>query len=126
MASTRNHCEPILLHAGGASASLSKRERRGQILGGDVPKGVRRKGERGGGYVRKVEQVKTMYRPGVDVIQHVSACQPSFDPSPAHADCAEAYMWRAQIRHISAAQTLNGLTLCAQRGIVTLAHSTLP
>ena len=54
---------------------------------------------------------------------HYPARQLSFDPSPAHADCAEAYTWGAQIRHIAAAQTLNGLTLCAQRGIVTLTHS---
>lgn len=58
----------------------------------------------------KVEQDEAMFRPRIDFIQ---TRQPSFDPSPAHADGAEVYMWGVQIRHITAAQTLSGLTLCA-------------
>ena len=63
-------------------------------------------GRRGG--ARKVEQDGAMFRPRVDIIL---TRQPSFDPSPAHVVCAEGCMWGVQIRHITAAQTLSGLTL---------------
>ncbi len=73
-------------------ASLSNREgRKGTIPSGEeeVPKGtLGGRGETRG----KVEQDETVFRSRIDFIW---TRQPSFDPSPAHADCAEVYMWGA-------------------------------
>jgi len=56
----------------------------------------------------KAEQNEAVFRPRIDFTW---TRQRSFDPSPVHVDCAEVYMWGVQIRHITAAQTLSGLTL---------------